>query len=81
MTLDASKIFVRKDQRRTCRCYTDGDKRWLGSWVLMPADVRVIAATNRDPRVAMERGTLRDDLYYRLGVFEIALPPLRERLV
>jgi transcriptional regulator with GAF, ATPase, and Fis domain len=51
----------------------------LGATRPIKANVRVIAATNRELRQAMERGDFREDLYYRLQVFGIRLPPLRER--
>ncbi len=53
--------------------------RRLGGSHEFNVDVRVVAATNRDPKISVENGTLREDLFYRLNVFTVALPPLRER--
>jgi transcriptional regulator with PAS, ATPase and Fis domain len=51
----------------------------LGSTHPEQADVRVIAATNKDLKLAVERGTFRQDLYYRINVLSVTLPALRER--
>ena len=53
--------------------------RRLGGRAEQDVDVRVMAATNVDPADAVQSGKLREDLYYRLNVFTIALPPLRDR--
>jgi len=53
--------------------------RPVGSAVEVPVDVRVVAATNLDVESAVERGEFRTDLYYRLNVIRIVLPPLRDR--
>jgi transcriptional regulator with PAS, ATPase and Fis domain len=54
--------------------------RRLGGKKEIPVDIRIVAATNKDLQKAIIDGELREDLYYRLAVVELELPPLRERL-
>jgi transcriptional regulator with PAS, ATPase and Fis domain len=65
-------------QAKLLRVLEDRKLRRLGSKVETPVDVRVLAATNKVPEEAVAKGELRGDLYYRLNVFNIHLPPLRE---
>ena len=65
-------------QAKLLRVLEDRKLRRLGSKVETPVDVRVLAATNKVPDEAVSRGELRSDLYYRLNVFNIHMPPLRE---
>src|SRR6201981_372982 len=65
-------------QAKLLRVLEDRKVRRLGSKSETPVDVRVIAATNKEPEQAVGNGQLRQDLYFRLNVFHIHLPPLRE---
>ena len=72
MSLVAQAKFLRVLQER--------EFQRLGGTRMQRANMRVIAASNRDLRQAVERAAFREDLFYRLQVFDINLPPLRERL-
>ena len=67
-------------QVKLLRVLETGAYMRVGSTVTQTSDVRVIAATNRDPLEAIASGALREDLYYRLNVFSLAMPSLRERV-
>jgi two-component system response regulator AtoC len=67
-------------QAKLLRVLQENSIERLGGNRVIKLDIRVIAATNRDPRAAIAAGKLREDLYYRVNVVSIALPPLRQRL-
>src|SRR5204863_4804994 len=77
--LDEVSEMSQSAQAKFLRVLQEREFQRLGGTRLQKANVRVIAATNRDLRKAVERGDFREDLYYRIQVFEIHLRPLRER--
>jgi DNA-binding NtrC family response regulator len=77
--LDEVAEMAPATQAKLLRVLEERSFRRLGGSDEIQVDVRVLAATNRDPETALEKGKLREDLYYRLNVFTLELPPLRER--
>jgi DNA-binding NtrC family response regulator len=77
--LDEIAEMTPATQVKLLRVLQERKFRRLGGRTEQEVDVRVLAATNIDPVIAIRDGKLREDLYYRLNVFSIALPPLRQR--
>lgn len=78
--LDEIETLPLPVQERLLRVVETGQYRRLGDLRLRCADVRILAATNVSPRELVSRGKMRKDLYYRLNVLSVELPPLRDRL-
>jgi DNA-binding NtrC family response regulator len=81
LMLDEIGEMATGTQAKLLRVLEDSRVRRLGGKSELSVDVRVIAATNRNIEEALKKGELREDLYYRLNVFEINLPPLRARMI
>ncbi len=77
--LDEVATISMEIQAKLLRVIQEREFRRLGGLENIKVDVRIIAATNMDLQAAVQQGTFRDDLYYRLNVIVIKLPPLRER--
>jgi len=77
--LDEIAEMTPPTQVKLLRVLQERTFRRLGGRMEQAVDVRIIAATNVDPQNAVKEGKLREDLYYRLNVFEVNLPPLRDR--
>src|SRR5436190_3848294 len=78
--LDEIANTSRRFQAKLLRALQERQIRRLGDTISRPIDIRVIAATNRDLRALVQRGDFREDLFYRLSVFAINVPPLRDRV-
>ena len=77
--LDEVGDMSAKTQAKVLRVLQEGEVERLGSARTLKVDVRVIAATNKDLEAEIEKGRFREDLYFRLSVIPIAVPPLRDR--
>jgi len=66
-------------QKKLLRALQEGEIRPVGSKEKVQVDVRILSASNKDLRQLVEQGTFREDLYYRVNVFRVELPPLRDR--
>ena len=77
--LDEITEMAPEIQPKFLRVLEDGQVRRIGGSSSIPVSVRVVAATNRLPTLAVKEGKLREDLFYRLNVFHLELPALRER--
>jgi transcriptional regulator with GAF, ATPase, and Fis domain len=77
--LDEVGDLSEKVQKDLLRVLEEREVRPIGSSVSIPVDVRIVSATHRDLKDMVSKGTFRQDLYYRLNVFSLNLPPLRDR--
>ncbi|WP_416197840.1 MAG: Arginine utilization regulatory protein [Sporanaerobacter sp.] len=80
LMLDEINSMALSLQSKILRVLQEGYIRRVGGTKDIPVDIKIIATTNEEPLESVKKGTLRKDLYYRLNVMYIKIPPLRERL-